>query len=85
MEEEEQEEGDIAVADSAVQEMPVIKPEVAEEPRKAAKIPHGPADNSETDSADEIGASNNAAPPEAPAFTNASPSLHSNGSIGQVS
>ena len=60
----------------------VAKPIAGDEVRQ--QRPHGPADNSETDSADEIGASANATAEANAANTN--PSLHSNGNvvIGQV-
>ena len=69
-----------AAADSE----PIAKPAIPDEPRQQPRAPHGLADNSETDSADEIGASNIANAETNVANANPSPNLHSNGNIAQV-
>ena len=54
------------------------------EPRPAVKLLQPGADNSETDSADEIGANHIAANPEAQLNVLQPPPIRSNGNIGQV-
>ena len=73
-----------ASAAAAADSEPTAKPAVTDEPRQQPRAPHGPADNSETDSADEIGASNVANAETNVVNANPNPNLHSNGSVGQV-
>lgn len=63
---------------------PIAKPAIPDESRQQPRAPHGLADNSETDSADEIGASNVANAETNVVITNSNPNLHSNGNVGQV-